>query len=683
MKAISSKIADETINQSDKSYLKRIYAGLFGVGIGFYAALIVSILFPFLGNGSQDQILDWTKHVITPEPIEKTLYFLSLVFGGLGAAVTCKMQSGTSLKTKIIFLCLLALLANYIAKFSLKNETILFSVGGLLLTIGIYIYEYKKQNKNQNINNKIDSIIPERKIYFNKIGLISGAFLLFFLFIPYSFEHVAAVIGPEMHVASYIFGPALYAKANLIPGVDFYNQYSLGYGQIFKNFLGTSFHDALTNYVKGITVYSYLFALQLFAFLTWLYRSWILGIFGSILISCMLFHTEKNFFDPSSFCLRYPFYIIVITSYLYYLQKNNLLSLIVLGATLAAGIFLSPETGLYQTLGILFVEFCRKSLFKPKLIRLFKISLMAAIFFLLITIVFYRDGMINKKFWIGLAEPLILFGSINFGACSLRWTNIWMGTYGEYHIIYNIICPAICIAVCGQAIHGINEQEKRGLAVLYFASTGLLLLTKYINMSIIVLWLVNSIGVLTATIFIIQKINFQFKNKFCEVVCLLIIFAGFTLFCNDSRNLSLYGLNSWAKYPSIPKKLLGQIKSREQINLNQFVNQKDLEFVKAEFKSGSALPLLSLYDYVFLIENQSTPVFAFIPSSVMFTKNQILISVEKLKKYKTIILPLGIQIDQIASYKSLMEKLKRNSINLVLKKEATSIGLYEISQDIK
>lgn len=588
------------------------------------------------------------------------------------------MQSQTSLKIKIIFLCLSALFGNYIAKFSLKSEAIFLPVCGLLFTASIYIYELKRAIKTQNKDHKITRLYPQEKIYFSKLGWISGATLLFVLFIPYSFEHVAAVIGPEMHIASFIFGPALYAKANLIPGVDFYNQYSLGYGQLFKNFLGTTFRDALINYVKAITIYSYLFSLQLFAFLTWLYRSWIWGLFTSILISLMLFHTEKNFFDPSSFCLRYPLYIIVIASYLSYLNAENLLSLIFIGAALAGGMILSPETGLYQALGILFVEICRKSPYYVKLIRIIKISLISTIGFLLITLLFWGGEIINKNFWIGLAEPLILFGSINFGAASLRWSNVWLENFGEYHIIYNIIFPGICIAVCGQAIRGINDQERRGIAVVYFAATGLLFLTKYVNMSIIGLWLVNSIGLVIVIIFIIQKINHQFKNKYFGLGGLAIIFMALTFFCNDSRNKSLYGFNSWVTYPSIPKYWFGFIKSRPKVNYDHVVNQKDLEFIKSKIKPESPLPVLSLYDYIILIETQSTPVLPFIPSSVMFTKNQIAISVEKLKMHSTVFLPVHDKINETASYKDLTKELENNSIKLIPKKETKSIGLFEI-----
>jgi len=681
MTSNEKRISECLNSQMDRLYLKKIYASLFGVGIGFYIALIVSILHPFLGVGSHDQILTWTRHVITPEPTEKTLYFLSILFGGLGAAATCKLQSRSKLGLKIVILCLTSVSANYIAMFALKKHSIILPIFGLVITTTLYAYEVIKASKD----NKPKELGPtglskEPKNHINAVGLAIGAVLLCFLFIPYSFEHVAAEIGPEMHVASYIFGPALYAKAKMVPGIDFYNQYSLGYGQIWRHFLGKNYCEALLNYTKGITVYSYIFALQLFFFLTWLYQSWRWGLCASLLVSILLFHTERNFFDPSSFCLRYPVYIVVVFVYLFYSTKKTLFKSLVLAAFVALGLFLSPETGIYQLLAILFLEISEKNSIKNKVSGILKIMIMTAILFISLIAFFYKNEIFSTAFWIGMIEPLILFGSINFGAHPLRWSNAWLGYYGEYHMLYNILSPALCIAICGQALRNNERSSKRDLAVTYFSATSLLFLAKYVNMSIVGLWLVNSIGLVSVGIYVFKKTLFQSNKKKLGYILIVASFLALTLFCNDSRNVSLYGLNSWASYPSIPKYLLGLIKAKKELSIKTMVNEQDLELVKLQAETSNDVAILSLYDFVYLIETQSRPVFPFIPSACMFTKSQIEISKNKLKRENFVLLPIGKCIQENASYNDLIAALKTESIELIELKQAQSVGLFKMIQ---
>jgi len=675
------KIGEAQNNPLDRHYLEKIYASLFGVGIGFYIALVVSILHPFLGVGSQDQILAWTRHAITPEPTEKTLYFLSILLGGLGAAATCKLQSRSKLGLKILILCLTSVSANYIAMFSLRNDSIILPIVGLVFTATLYAYEVKKSSKNSKPEESVPAgFSKETKKYFDPVGLVIGAVLLFFLFFPYSFEHVAAEIGPEVHVASYIFGPALYAKAKLVPGIDFYNQYSLGYGKIWQHFLGKSFCEALLNYTKGITVYSYIFALQLFFFLTWLYKSWKWGLYASLLISIMLFHTERNFFDPSSFCLRYPLYVLVILIYLYYSTKKTPLKSLALAAIIVLGLFLSPETGIYQLMGVLFLEISEKTSIKNKVGGVLKLIIMTIALFLGLVALFYKNEIFSRVFWVGMIEPLILFGSINFGAYPLRWNNVWLGSYGEYHLLYNILLPALCIGICGQALRSKEKCSHRDIAVTYFAATGLLFLAKYLNMSIIGLWLVNSVGLLAVGIYVFKKTLFQSNNNKIGYGVLVAGFLALTLFCNDSRNISLYGLNSWASYPSIPNYLLGRIKTKKELSIKTMLNVQDLEMVKSRATTSDHMAILSLYDFIYLIETQSKPVFPFIPSACMFTKNQIEISKNKLRNEKFALFPIGKSVQEIASYNDLMAALKAASITFIEIQQAQSLGLFEIKQ---
>ena len=173
---------------------------------------------------------------------------------------------------------------------------------------------------------------------------------------------------------------------------------------------------------------------------------------------------------------------------------------------------------------------------------------------------------------------------------------------------------------------------------------------------------------------------FQINNNKLGYGAIVAGFLALTLFCNDSRNISLYGLNSWASYPSIPKYLLGLIKAKKELSIKTMLNEQDLELVKLRAKTNNDVAILSLYDFVYLIETQSRPVFPFIPSACMFTKDQIEISKNKLGKENFVLLPVGKCIQENASYNDLIAALKSESITLIAIQQAQSVGLFKIIQ---
>ncbi len=80
------------------------------------------------------------------------------------------------------------------------------------------------------------------------------------LLLPYSFEAVAAKVGYEPHLVSFLIGPALYAFGDgLVPGLDYFTQYSVGLGWVFSFFLASTATLTLINYVGFIAVSMLLF----------------------------------------------------------------------------------------------------------------------------------------------------------------------------------------------------------------------------------------------------------------------------------------------------------------------------------------------------------------------------------------------------------------------------------------
>jgi hypothetical protein len=116
-----------------------------------------------------------------------------------------------------------------------------------------------------------------------KVAAFSALYcvLLGFFLFPDSATSMAARIGAEQHIASYVIGPALYRfHASLVPGIDYHSHYSVLTGPVFFNFLTTSFLDTVENYVWLLTSVVFVFYVTAFAICVWLLRSvtWAIGV---------------------------------------------------------------------------------------------------------------------------------------------------------------------------------------------------------------------------------------------------------------------------------------------------------------------------------------------------------------------------------------------------------------------
>ena len=163
--------------------------------------------------------------------------------------------------------------------------------------------------------------------------------------LPRSVMEVAAKVGYEMHVVSFILGPATYTFSDgLAPGRDYFTQYSLGLPFIFSWMLGGSADHAVLSYAKLMITAMLVFYGGLYFLLRWLFRSkgWALAVSLTVLI--LQFHVDRTFFDPSSYVLRYPL-LIVSLALLGVWARNieNILCAIALCLTLASSLFLNTE----------------------------------------------------------------------------------------------------------------------------------------------------------------------------------------------------------------------------------------------------------------------------------------------------------------------------------------------------
>ena len=100
------------------------------------------------------------------------------------------------------------------------------------------------------------------------------------------------------------------------------------------------------NYVVLIVVALWLFFSHLVWLLNWLYRSWLAAAVVVLLILVLLFHTERHFFDPSSFVLRYPLLTVcaaLLTRWV--AAPRDWTRLLPLAFALSLAVFIETETG--------------------------------------------------------------------------------------------------------------------------------------------------------------------------------------------------------------------------------------------------------------------------------------------------------------------------------------------------
>lgn len=272
--------------------------------------------------------------------------------------------------------------------------------------------------------------------------MVVGSLLL--LLTPASFEAVAAKIGFEMHVVSFLIGPALYAFGDrLIPGVDFFTQYSIGQPWLFSQVMAPTAAQTVTRYAAWIVVAMLLFYLSMFYFLRWLYRNWQLSLAVTLIVLITSFHTTRPFFDPSSFPLRYPLLFIwmclIVRSFT--TTSRQITWLIALGGVLGLSMFLNTETAIYMLIATCVISMITEENFLRGGLKSILTTTFSGLVFALLCFGAYGAGIWDWRFLRHVIEPFFIYGE-GYGAWPIYWAFDW-------HILYNIVSPGVAFGTIG------------------------------------------------------------------------------------------------------------------------------------------------------------------------------------------------------------------------------------------
>jgi hypothetical protein len=209
----------------------------------------------------------------------------------------------------------------------------------------------------------------------------------------------------------------------------------------------------------------------------------------------------------------------------------------------------------------------------------------------------------------------------------------------EWNWFYNLVAPGIAFGTIGimpRILRSGLVDRPRAALVVFFSTCGLLMAAKFMNMSVVAVWHVNALGFLVvlgwwaiALVRVIPERLVESKQTIparAFIAALIIIFAvALAGTASDRRNPALYGLRSWAHYPSI---LTHPFHRRDGCtNMSCVANRpdvRDVALISERTKPGEQVAIIGdLFDWTYLISAHRPPMMAFLPSVVTFTQRQL------------------------------------------------------------
>ena len=320
--------------------------------------------------------------------------------------------------------------------------------------------------------------------------LIMAAFV-----IPIEATSIAAFIGFDMHMASFMIGPATYSFGkNLVPGIDYFTQYSVGTPWLFSFFLAPTATATMVNAVWFVVAEILIFQLSLLFFLRWFLRSWSWALVVGLACLMLQFGTSSPLYAPSSTSARYPLLIICVMAFVHWIRRDSAWpATLLLAAALASAIFLNTETGIYICAAAAIVAVIMGPGFVVPVVRTVALGAATLVFFLVWNTIAFGPGVLQIQYLLLLLEPLMLYTG-GLVALADRMAR---------RLPLDLQCrlPGIALASVAWVAASVRLENppcpRTHLAALAMvALVGLFMTAKYINMSIVGLWQVNAVCLL-------------------------------------------------------------------------------------------------------------------------------------------------------------------------------------------
>lgn len=626
-----------------------------GVLLGaLFAMLLAGVLWPVGGKTTviPDGLLPWTVDYIFFKPREKGFYLLSMLFGFIGAYLTTTRL--WRLRLLYLYLGLIASIpiSNFLAGRVLQENDSFLKLSLLLIILVLFsIFVHRKGRRMVPVSKPTVSNLFQWKFYLIFLLVITA------LLLPASFTEVAAHVGMDLHVVVFIIGPALYFLGDhLLPGIDYFSQYSVGMGWLFSHILSSTAEHARVNYTYFVIIAMWLFYAQIFYLLHWLYRSWVPTVIVCLLSLILLFHGRAHFVDPSSNILRYPLFGVCAWLLARYAERSgSIVRHLFLAAGIALSIFFNTETGIIFALAATLAYLLSERHFYPALLSVVGMGIASVSFLLLLLVAVFGHRVLQFDFLYSLVEALLIYGQIGFGGFPISWT------LNDLNWFYNLVAPGIVLATLALiARTGWNtEGDRPRLTVLaFFAIAGLFMQAKYVNRSLVGVWQMSTLGLLVPFGWWAMMLARRFKNSILKlplldgvtlrgssIVWAIAIIATVRLaaFSNDVSNSADYGLRSWVYYPSLVKSFFWKQEGCAKFDcVPNRPAAKDVALIQQRTQPGEQVAIIDSYDWAYLVSAHRPPLMFFLPSEIIFTKRDLAESLDRLQHTPYLFLPKGI-----------------------------------------
>jgi hypothetical protein len=663
----------------------RVFAqACLGVVVGaLLAAAIARLAFPPDSRPSSmpEGLLPWNLHNVLLKPREKGFYLLSLALGGTCSYfATRKVLPG---RATAMYLWLALILSvpcgNELISRTLAGASFVFPALAALAALAgggaVFVLTSLRGKPPTVLEGCPLKGIDENPTYWPYFLLLG---LLTLILIPSSFEAVASRIGLNFHAVSFVIGPALYFLGDgLLPGKDYYSQYSIGFPWLFHFVMGHSAEQAILRCVIIVISATWLFYAHLIFLLRWLYRSWTAAGIAALTPLILGFHYPEAipafFFAPSSSILRYPLLTVCAAlTGLWAEAPARPARLVSIAAAAGLSIFLETETGIVMMvaapLTIFIIHPWRSYIIRPV------IAFVAVTLFVFVALVAAAFGpaALKVEFFRQLFEGILIFGGAGFGGWASNWT------LTEWNWLYHLVAPGASIATIAVIARAsdIDFPDKRRTAVLGFlAASGLMLLAKYTNMSLAGVWQVSSIAPLSVLgwwcVVLVRRIDpgisiqlygkgrlsrdtskplvfrypvpLRFSLRGVVAVGMILVALVFLYSPSEARHPGGYGLRAWVDYPSLLRRPL--VRPMGCVKMDCVADRpaaSDIELIASRTRPGEQVAIVvDLYDWTYLLAAHRPPLMFFVPSALTFSQNQLQESLDRINRTNYLFVPKG------------------------------------------
>jgi hypothetical protein len=648
--------------QSDLArFIGALVCAAFGVWLALaiscnYFALDATTLSPSQLGSLAWATQSWGKESGYLEDREKGLFVLSLLLGGLGGYIGARWSLGRRLVTiqAALVLALYVPLMSRLIGLSMVSTgrwaMVYATVGASALVVAALLLRSGPLIPQSVLPTNAPAAGPGPSApgFFRTpslpdalkaaLGAATGIGVFVVLLWPLDVDHVARSIGYELHYGFFMVGAATYRfSPDLIPGIDYYNQYSVGIPWVFSYFLSPRAAQTMINAVWFVLGAMVIFQISLFFFLWWFLRSWGWAIVVAIGVMLTQFTSADPLFAPSSTAIRYPLVILVASALVLWVRRGlGLATLPVLGLALAAALFTNTETGseacvavAVATLGVCgMAEGLRRGAL---------LAVATFIGFMLLCFIAYGRGVFDYHFLFYLFEPMLLFAA-GFEAESIQWLGGW-------YWFYYIVAPGVALASIGWAIVSArSERPPAGrdqlAALIFVAILGLLMSTKFINQSALSLWQVNCWAFIVVMAWWARRLLEPLGERYLlrrpvEIVLqpLAASLLGALLFiflCDIHSRRDPYHppVRAYRTFPSPFNWLFGvrllPCEADHRPGCTAYAaDPADVALIDRLTRPGDRVALIDWEDWVYLVAAERSSQFPTLPSPMMFTQRQL------------------------------------------------------------